>query len=59
MRRTLRDISDPFLIPEKEFIGLYRLSKLLVQNLIEELEPHLPPRERTTAIPNYIKVRKT
>ena len=51
-------MSNSFNIPNKEFIGLYRFPKNLVQTLIEELEPHLPPRVKATAIPNAIKVRK-
>lgn len=48
---------NPFNIPEKEFMGLYRLTKHLTQILVEELEPYLPLRERAVAIPNYIKVK--
>ncbi|XP_071581033.1 putative nuclease HARBI1 [Temnothorax nylanderi] len=56
LRRTIRDMSDPFAIPEEQFMGMYRLSKHLAQNVIEELKPHLPPNRRAICIPNELKV---
>lgn len=40
-RRNLRDNSDPFLLPDDQFISIFRLPKHLVQNLIEDLHPCL------------------
>lgn len=40
-RRLLRDNSEPFDLPEERFIELFRLTKILTQNLIEQLIPHL------------------
>jgi hypothetical protein len=49
---------DPFALPEKQFMGLYRLSRDLTRALIEALEPHLVPRTNALAIPNELRVRK-
>jgi len=50
---------DPFALPENEFIGMYRLTKDMTRNLVNALEPHLPPRKRTLGISNELKVNKT
>lgn len=52
----IRDVWDPFAIPEKEFMGMYRLPQYMAQALIQELEPYLPQRVRARAIPNHVKV---
>jgi len=49
---------DPFALPENEFIGMYRLTKDMIRNLINALELHLPPRKRTLGIGNELKVNK-
>ncbi|XP_018406824.1 PREDICTED: putative nuclease HARBI1 [Cyphomyrmex costatus] len=56
MRRTLRDMLDPFALPEQQFIGMYRLSRNMTRTLVQELEPHLPPQKNALAIPNELKV---
>lgn len=43
--RQLRQRNDPFELPDAEFVATYRLSKEVVQNLIEELTPILTPTE--------------
>jgi len=48
---------DPFALPENQFIGLYRLTRNITRDLIEALEPHLPPRRSPLAIPNELKVK--
>lgn len=40
-RRQLRDVSEPFALPNKRFVELFRLNKALVQNLIQLVTPHL------------------
>jgi hypothetical protein len=55
--RQLRDVSDPYLMPDAAFQGLYRLSKALTRELVSELEPLMQQAERSTAIPVKIKVR--
>jgi hypothetical protein len=49
---------DPFALPEKQFMGLYRLTGNMTRALIEALEPHLPPRSNALAIPNELRVKK-
>ncbi|XP_032664673.1 uncharacterized protein LOC116841142 [Odontomachus brunneus] len=56
MRRRIRDMLDPFDLPENEFIGLYRLSRNMVRALIAALEPHLPLRRKVIGIPNELKI---
>ena len=41
LRQDLRDTQDPFAIPDAACVGLYRLPKHLVQQLIADLEPHI------------------
>ncbi|XP_012285523.1 putative nuclease HARBI1 isoform X2 [Orussus abietinus] len=55
-RRTLRDSSDPFAVPENEFRSLYRLSKDAVWALIDELRPFMPVKRRITAIPIELQI---
>lgn len=40
----LREMEVAFQIPEPEFVGLFRLSKSVCRDLIQELEPYLPTR---------------
>jgi len=49
---------DPFVLPENQFVGLYHLTRNVTRGLIEALEPHLPPRRSSLAIPNELKVKK-
>ncbi|KYN16957.1 hypothetical protein ALC57_10780 [Trachymyrmex cornetzi] len=56
MRRTIRDMLDPFDLPETQFVGMYRLTRNMTRALIEELEPHLPIKKSALAIPNELKI---
>ncbi|CAL1683331.1 unnamed protein product [Lasius platythorax] len=56
MRRRIRDMSDSFVLPEREFIGMYCLTKDLARALIEQLEPYLPVRRRSIGIPIELRV---
>ena len=56
LRQDLRDTQDPFAIPDAAFVGLYRMPKHLVQQLIADLEPHMNAAERSTAIPEHLQV---
>lgn len=40
-RRALRDVMDPFELPDDEFINLYRISPDMATDLIQVLRPHL------------------
>lgn len=40
-RRHLREIVNPFRLPDKEFIRKFRLSKVLARQLIEDLSPFI------------------
>ncbi|CAL1678255.1 unnamed protein product [Lasius platythorax] len=55
-RRILRDVSDPFSIPDNEFRKLYRLTKDTSRVLIEELVPFMPEISRKTAIPHELQI---
>lgn len=52
----LRDISDPFTIPDAEFRKHFRLSKEITKVLIDSLKPYIPDRKRSTGIPVEIKI---
>ena len=41
VRKTLREVIDPFLLPDKAFMKEFRLSKPLVRDLIEDLRPFI------------------
>ncbi|XP_045450229.1 putative nuclease HARBI1 [Melitaea cinxia] len=55
-RRRLRDASDPLQLPEREFIGHFRLTKLGFQQVLVELSPHLPIVKRNTGVRNELKI---
>ncbi|RLU16480.1 hypothetical protein DMN91_010548 [Ooceraea biroi] len=59
IRRHLRDISDPFSMPENEFRSIYRLSREAVRTLIEDLRPLLLPNTRRHAVPVELQVLTT
>ncbi|XP_018406199.1 PREDICTED: uncharacterized protein LOC108782420 [Cyphomyrmex costatus] len=59
MRRYLRDVSDPFSVPESQFLQLYRLSKECALDLCNNLRPYMPQEQRSTAIPLELKVLAT
>lgn len=54
--RHLRDVSNPFTLPDNIFTARYRLSKDLTLALIEELRPFLRAPERITGVPVQHKV---
>lgn len=41
LRKRLRSIVEPFDLPNKEFIKKFRLSKVLVRELINDLTPYI------------------
>ncbi|XP_024873834.1 uncharacterized protein LOC112455865 [Temnothorax curvispinosus] len=55
IRKTLRDLSDPFTIQESQFRLLYRLSKDAVRELCAQLRPYVEQEVRATAIPFELK----
>lgn len=55
--RRLRDASNPFEMPERTFIGKYRLTPQLVLRLCEELRPLMRAPQRGTAVPLEFKVK--
>lgn len=55
-QRHLRDNSNPLEMPEEKFKSIYRLSKNMVNDLIETLGPHLLDGQRETFIPKPLKV---
>ncbi|XP_018392383.1 PREDICTED: putative nuclease HARBI1, partial [Cyphomyrmex costatus] len=58
-RRQLRDATNPFGIPESQFISLYRLPKDAVLTLCENIQPYVQRAIRPTAIPFELKVLAT
>lgn len=58
-RRVLRQASKPLLLPEKEFVGHYRLRKADFEQLCEDIIPLLPVNQRTSAVRPEIKVPTT
>lgn len=56
MRRRIRDMMDPFALPENQFMRMYRLTRNMTRALIEALEPHLRQRTNPLAIPNELRV---
>lgn len=47
---------DPFELPNRKFVQLYRLSKTAVRYLIDIVEPHMTPQTRISAISPTTKV---
>jgi len=43
-RRLLRDVQNPFELPNREFLAAYRLNKELLMDLTDMLRPHFPLR---------------
>ncbi|KAK4882999.1 hypothetical protein RN001_006318 [Aquatica leii] len=58
-RRTLRDELNPFEMPPRHFIQLFRLNQECVVNLIHSLEPHIPQTTNINAISLQKKVLAT
>lgn len=46
----LRNMELAFEMPDSEFVGLYRLNKSLVLNLIDEIKPYLPGKEGLSVV---------
>lgn len=57
IRRVLRLNIDPFDMTPQAFRSLYRLNKLLVRGIIEEIRMDMPETERRSAISVEHKVR--
>ncbi|KAB0795114.1 hypothetical protein PPYR_04886 [Photinus pyralis] len=55
-RRTLRDASNPMTMPESTFMSVFRLSRELAQDVIDELSPHLRQERGPTPIPIYLRI---
>ena len=53
--RQLRDASDPFSLPNRMFLKLFRLDKRCNLDLIESLRPHMANVRRATGIPVHLK----
>lgn len=50
------DQDDPFELPNKKFVQLYRLSKAAARYVIDIVEPHMTPQTRISAISPTTKV---
>lgn len=55
-RRIFHIRDDPFELPDKQFIELFRLSKDAARYVIDLVEPHLTPQTRISAIDPTTKV---
>lgn len=55
-KKVMRDESDPFHLPNRRFIELFRLNKDLVANLFNELVPNMQDGLRTTRIPKESRI---
>lgn len=55
-RRELRDLNNPFALPEDRFVELFRFKQDWVVHLVDILTPYLVGPKRITAISNHIKV---
>lgn len=55
-RRSLRDATDPFQIPEARFKELFRFSRDAAHELLEEISPFMKTGIRNTFIPKSIRL---
>ena len=55
-RRNLREVSDPFNLPDARFIELYRLSKQSVHYLLGIVQNALPQNARVTGVDASLKL---
>ncbi|KAJ8911764.1 hypothetical protein NQ315_008816 [Exocentrus adspersus] len=55
-RRLFRDANNPFDLADEQFRRLFRLSKDLAQMLIDEINPFMQHDQRSTRIPQPIRV---
>lgn len=51
-----KDLMDPFTMPDQLFIKNFRLTKILVKNLIDLLEPYVVVKSRSSSISLQTKV---
>lgn len=56
VRRNLRDVLNPFELPEIAFKDIFRLSKDTTRYIVDVLEPNLRATARSTAIPPFLRV---
>lgn len=56
IRHQLRDMQNPFEMPEVQFVSSFRLTKLLIIEIIHTLEPHAVGSSRRTRIPFHLRV---
>lgn len=56
MRRTFREVNNPFLVQDTLFHKNFRVSKRLALRLIEEVRPFLPTTGNISTIPSHIIV---
>lgn len=55
-RRQIRDMSNPFEIPEDVFRRLYRAPRGLVMDFINEVSPFLTDSIRITSVSKHLKI---
>lgn len=55
-KRTMRDASDPFALPDRRFIDLFRLNKNVVHYLFETLMPFMEAEERRSRVPRQTRI---
>lgn len=58
-RRHLRDTEDPFSITDTQFIANYRITKAMVREIVQTLQPHADLLVRRTGIPFHLKLLAT
>lgn len=58
-RRKLRDYQNAFELPEDQFIKIFRLSKNLIRNIIDNIQPYAQQRRRRSSIPLHLRVLAT
>ncbi|KAI4468023.1 hypothetical protein MML48_2g00001859 [Holotrichia oblita] len=56
INRNLRDSSNPFELPERNFVKIFRLSKESARYVINTILPHLNEPQRSTSIPPHLGV---
>lgn len=59
VRRNLRDVLNPFELPESSFKDIFRFSKATAQYVVDQLIPHLQQPQRCTAVPPFLRVSIT
>ncbi|KAI4467893.1 hat family dimerization domaincontaining protein-related [Holotrichia oblita] len=59
IQRNIRDMSNPYELPEKKFLKLFRLDKHASRELVNELSNFMEAESRATHIPKHIRVLTT